>query len=42
MAGTPTIIPMVTGKSWISGLHTIVLHQGDPFAEGFTVGDIWA
>lgn len=42
IAGTPAVIPTVTGRSWISGLHTIVLGNDDPFNEGFTVGDIWA
>lgn len=42
IGGRPAVVPTVTGRSWISGISTIVLENDDPFVEGFTVGDIWA
>jgi proline racemase len=35
------VVPTVSGTSWIYGFNTYVLDPTDPFAEGFTVGDIW-
>lgn len=35
------VVPTVSGQSWIYGFNTYVLDPTDPFAEGFTVGDIW-
>ena len=35
------IVPTITGTAWITGLATYVLDPTDPFAEGYTVGDIW-
>lgn len=41
-AGSPAVVPRITGSSWIFGLNTLVLDKDDPFPEGFTVGDLWA
>ena len=35
------VVPTVTGTAWITGFATYVFDPADPFAEGFTVGDIW-
>ena len=35
------IVPTITGSAWITGFASYVLDPGDPFPEGFTVGDIW-
>lgn len=36
------VVPTIGGEAWISGYSTFVLDPDDPFANGFTVGDIWA
>ncbi len=35
------ILPEISGQGWITGLGDYVLDSTDPFAEGYTVGDIW-
>mgnify|MGYP001944866201 CR=1 FL=1 len=36
------VVPTISGRSWITGINTLVLDPDDPFTEGFTIGDIWA
>ena len=36
------VIPTISGRAWITGYSTHVLDPTDPFAEGYTVGDLWA
>ncbi|GAC1665715.1 MAG: proline racemase family protein [Candidatus Limnocylindrales bacterium] len=35
-------LPEISGQAWITGIADYVLDPTDPFASGFTVGDIWA
>jgi proline racemase len=35
------VVPTITGRAWITGFAQYVVDAGDPFPEGFTVGDIW-
>lgn len=35
------VVPSISGQAWITGHSTYTLDPGDPFPEGFTVGDIW-
>jgi proline racemase len=35
------IVPAITGRSWITGFHQVVLEGDDPLAEGFTLSDTW-
>lgn len=35
------VVPTITGTAWITGMATYIVDPGDPFPEGFTVGDIW-
>jgi proline racemase len=35
------VIPTISGQAWITGFASYVVDAGDPFPEGFTVGDIW-
>jgi proline racemase len=37
----PAVVPMLSGQAWITGLSTYLLDPGDPFPDGFTVGDLW-
>lgn len=41
VAGRPAVVPTISGTAWITGFSTWVVDPGDPFGEGFTVGDIW-
>lgn len=36
------VVPTITGQAWITGFAQYVLSPGDPFPEGFTIGDIWS
>jgi len=38
----PGVVPTISGQAWITGYSTLVLDPQDPFADGYTVGDIWA
>ena len=35
------VVPTVKGQAWITAVTQYVLDPGDPFPEGFTVGDLW-
>lgn len=41
IAGRVGVVPTISGRAWITGYSTWVLEEDDPFADGFTVGDIW-
>lgn len=42
IAGRAGVVPTISGQAWITGYTTHVLDPGDPFPNGFTIGDIWA
>jgi len=35
------VVPTLTGRAWITGFAQYVVSDGDPFPDGFTVGDMW-
>jgi proline racemase len=35
------VVPIISGRAWITGFSSYVLEEDDPFPEGYTVGDIW-
>ena len=35
------VVPTIRGTAWITGIADYAVDPGDPFPEGFTVGDIW-
>ncbi len=37
----PAIVPSIAGQAWIYGTSQFRLDPSDPFAESYTVGDIW-
>jgi proline racemase len=41
VGGVSAIVPRIGGRAWITGYARYVLHDDDPFPEGFVVGDIW-
>jgi len=42
VGGRPGVVPTIGGQAWIYGFSNYVLDPTDPFANGFTVGDLWA
>ena len=42
VAGTPAVLPTVTGRTWVTGTATWRLHPSDPYRTGYTLADIWA
>lgn len=42
VAGRRGVVPTISGQAWIYGFSNYVLDPGDPFPNGFTVGDLWA
>ena len=38
---TPAIVPAISGRAWITGVHQFVLDPDDPFPEGFRLPDTW-
>jgi proline racemase len=41
VAGRPAIVPEISGRGWIYGIHQIGLDPADPFPMGFTLSDTW-
>lgn len=39
--GVDAIVPAITGRAWITGIHQFVLDSADPFPEGFQLPDTW-
>ena len=37
----PAVVPKLSGRAWITGLAQYVVSEGDPFPDGFTLGDLW-
>ena len=35
------VIPVITGRGWLTAVSDIVVEADDPFPTGYTVGDIW-
>lgn len=41
IAGRPAIIPSISGRAWITGIHQHLLDPGDPWPEGYRLSDTW-
>ncbi|BCX67629.1 proline racemase family protein [Pseudomonas izuensis] len=41
VGGKPAVLPRVTGRAWIYGLHQIGVDPDDPLAAGFMLSDTW-
>jgi proline racemase len=35
------IVPAISGRAWITGIHQFVLDPDDPFPEGYRLPDTW-
>jgi len=38
---TPAIIPEISGRAWITGVHQHMLEPSDPWPEGYQLSDTW-
>lgn len=41
LAGTAAIIPEISGRGWITGVHQHMLDPDDPWPEGYRLSDTW-
>jgi trans-L-3-hydroxyproline dehydratase len=41
VAGARAILPEITGRAWITGLHQYCVDPSDPWPEGYVVADTW-
>lgn len=38
---TPAIVPQISGRGWITGVHQHMLDPSDPWPEGYKLSDTW-
>jgi proline racemase len=38
---TPAIIPEISGRAWVTGIHQHILEPSDPWPEGYKLSDTW-
>ena len=41
VGGTAAVVPRISGRAWITGLHQYGVDPTDPFAGGYTLSDTW-
>jgi trans-L-3-hydroxyproline dehydratase len=41
VAGPPAIIPIISGRAWITGVHQYMLDPTDPWPSGYRLADTW-
>lgn len=41
LAGRHAIVPQITGRGWITGIHQHMLDPSDPWPEGYRLSDTW-
>lgn len=41
VAGRPAVVPRISGRGWIHGVHQIGVDPSDPYPEGFLLSDCW-
>ncbi len=41
LKGVPAVLPSISGRAWITGLHHYGLDPTDPFPEGYALTDTW-
>jgi len=41
VAGRPAIVPVITGRAWITGFRQAMLDPADPWPEGYRLADTW-
>jgi len=41
VAGLPAVVPSISGRGWIHGIHQIGVDPSDPYQQGYMVSDCW-
>ena len=41
VAGRPAVLPIISGRGWIHGIHQVGVDPTDPYPLGYTVADTW-
>lgn len=41
VGGIPAVVPRLSGRAWITGVHQYGVHPTDPFPTGYTLSDTW-
>lgn len=41
VGGVPAILPEISGRGWITGMHQHMLDPSDPWPEGYRLSDTW-
>ncbi len=41
VSGQPAIVPRISGRAWITGIHQHLLDPADPWPEGYRLNDTW-
>lgn len=41
VGGRPAILPEISGRGWITGIHQHILDPSDPWPEGYRLSDTW-
>jgi proline racemase len=41
LAGRPAVIPVISGRAWITGIHQYMLDPDDPYPAGYRLSDTW-
>ena len=41
VAARPAIVPLISGRAWITGVHQHMLDPSDPWPEGYRLSDTW-
>ncbi|WP_435169244.1 trans-3-hydroxy-L-proline dehydratase [Falsirhodobacter sp. 1013] len=41
VGGRPAILPEISGRAWITGMHQHMLDPADPWPEGYRLSDTW-
>ncbi len=41
IADRPAVIPIISGRGWITGVHQYMLDPGDPWPSGYRLADTW-
>jgi proline racemase len=39
--GTAAILPEISGRGWITGIHQHMLDPDDPWPQGYRLSDTW-
>jgi proline racemase len=41
VAGRPAIVPIISGRAWITGVNQYMLDPADPWPAGYRLSDTW-